>query len=187
MWGTRATLHKNECIHPHILITYSILITGDWGKTASRLAKLLSARGIRVQIASRRGENAIPSEYRSQYPSLTGVTFDWKDPSTHINPFTSDSKISAIYLVASVLPALETTKPFIDLAIANGVRRFALLSAVGVDKGGWEYGKVHEYLVDGGLGVDYCILRPPSFYGTCLTHLHRLGLTELFRKPPRHY
>lgn len=149
----------------------NILLTGGWGKTASRVAKLLSARGVPVQIASRRGVNAIPSEYRSKYPTLTGVTFDWKDRSTHTNPFAAvntDAPINTVYLVAPADPdILGVMKPFIDLAIEKGVNRFVLLSAAGIEKGGWGYGKVHEYLVDGGLGIDYCILRPPAFYGRC--------------------
>lgn len=162
----------------------TILVTGGWGKTASRVAKLLSARGVPVQIASRRGADAIPAEYKSQYPSLTGVTFDWTNASTHINPFNAvdpDVPISAVYLVApAVLDIIGAMKLFIDLAIEKGVKRFVLLSAAGMEKGGWGYGKVHEYLVDGGLGVDYCILRPPWFYGTCFCVLILLLLVQVY-------
>ncbi|KAF9456843.1 hypothetical protein BDZ94DRAFT_1326684 [Collybia nuda] len=154
-------------------MTGTILLTGGWGKTASRIAKLLSAKGIPVQIASRKGAAAIPSEYKSQYSSLTGAIFDWTDPSTHANPFNATNlvaPISAVYLVPPAVPdIIGAMKPFIDLAIEQGVKRFVLMSGAGVDKGGWGYGKVHEYLADGGHKVEYCVLRPPWFYANMLS------------------
>lgn len=54
-------------------------------------------------------------------------------------------------------------KPFIDLAIDKGVKRFVFISAGIIDVGGPSVGKVHEYLVNS--GVDYCVVRPSWFFG----------------------
>lgn len=64
---------------------------------------------------------------------------------------------------------LSVLGPFIEMARGKyGVRRFVLMSASLVEKGGWGLGKVHEVLE--GMGergeVEWCVLRPTTFMGS---------------------
>ncbi|KAJ3517516.1 hypothetical protein NLJ89_g459 [Agrocybe chaxingu] len=129
------------------------LITGGTGKTGSALARLLHAANLPVLIATRRG--VAPEPFKA-------VTFEWHNPSTFENPFKADSSIDRVFLVApDDVEPLVHMKPFIDLAVSKGVKRFVFISATQVEKGGTIYGQVHEYLVD--IGVDYTVLRPTWF------------------------
>ena len=134
----------------------TILITGGTGKTGLKLAHLLSKAGQAVLLTSRKGE--VPQPFK-------GVKFDWLDPSTFTNPFDVDPAIDRVYIVApiGVLDAIPHVKPFIDLAVTKGVKRFVVLSGSLVGKGGPNTGKVHEYLEE--IGVDYAVLRPSWFMG----------------------
>lgn len=135
----------------------SILLTGGTGKTAIRLARLLQAANKRTILASRKGDAPAP---------FTAVKFDWHDPATFENPFAVDPKIESVYLIspAGAADVFAPMKPFIDLAVQKGVKRFVLLSASSIEPGGQATGKVHEYLVK--LGVDYFVIRPTWFMGT---------------------
>ncbi|PBK94232.1 hypothetical protein ARMGADRAFT_1098905 [Armillaria gallica] len=94
-----------------------------------------------------------------------GVKFDWYDASTFEGVFTADPNIDRIYLVAPAATSevFPPMKPFIDLAVQKGVRRFVLLSATTMTDGYPLMGpKVHEYLLS--LNVDYAVLRPSWFF-----------------------
>ena len=131
----------------------TILITGGTGKTGLPLARIAHAANWPVLLASRSG-NA-PEPFR-------GVKFDWFDPTTFENPFVADPNVDRIYLVAPVTTdPLPHVKPFIDLAISKGVKRFVLLTASQIEAGGIFTGKIHQYLID--LGVEYAVLRPTWF------------------------
>ncbi|KAJ3517514.1 hypothetical protein NLJ89_g451 [Agrocybe chaxingu] len=131
----------------------TILITGGTGKTGLALARLLHAANYNVLIATRKG--VAPEPFKA-------VTFDWSDHSTFESPFKADAHIDRVYLIApTVMEPLVDMKPFIDLAITKGVKRFVLVTATQAEKGGPIYGKVHEYLVE--IGVDYAVLRPTWF------------------------
>jgi len=131
----------------------TILIIGGTGLTGSRLARLLDKANHPVLLTSRSG--TVPEPFK-------GVKFDWLDASTHENPFNADNQIDRIYMVGpDVFSMLAPMKPFFDLAISKGVKRFVFLSASILEAGGPGMGEVHEYLV--GLGVDYCVLRPTWF------------------------
>ncbi|CAA7268478.1 unnamed protein product [Cyclocybe aegerita] len=148
--NTAATPCRDECQFETIMTT---LITGGTGKTGSALARLLHATDHPVLIATRRG--AAPEPFKA-------VTFDWHNPSTFENPFKTDPSIDRVFLVApDDMEPLAHMKPFIDLAVSKGVKRFVLITATQVDKGGPIYGKVHQYLAD--IGVDYTVLRPTWF------------------------
>ena len=135
----------------------TILVTGGTGKTGLVLSHLLKEANQSFLIASRSG--TAPSPYKA-------VKFDWFDNKTFENPFKADSNIDRIYLVLpSVIDQLTVVKPFIDLAISKGVKRFVLLSASQAEIGSPPIGKVHEYLLD--IKVDYAVLRPTGFMGTC--------------------
>ena len=136
----------------------TILVTGGTGKTGLLLSRLLKEANHSVLITSRSG--TAPSPYKA-------VKFDWFDSETFENPFKADSSIDRVYLIApAVVDQLTIVKPFIDLAISKGVKRFVLLSASQVDIGSPPMGKIHEYLLD--VKVDYAVLRPTWFMRTYL-------------------
>ena len=137
----------------------TILVTGGTGKTGLVLSRLLEEANQSFLIASRSG--TAPSPYKA-------VKFDWFDNETFENPFKADSNIDRIYLVVPyVFDQLTVVKPFIDLAISKGVKRFVLLSASQSEIGSPTMGKVHEYLLD--TKVDYAVLRPTWFMGACVS------------------
>ena len=132
------------------------LITGGTGKTGRILARLFHAANEPFLVASRTGKTTDP---------FKAVTFDWMDATTFENPFNAaNPNISRIYLIAP--PAYEPLpimKPFIDLAVAKGVKRFVLLSASQCNPGDPGPGGIHQYLID--IGVDYAVLRATGFQG----------------------
>ena len=133
----------------------TILITGGTGKTGLPLAKIAHAANWPALVASRSGNVPEP---------LKGVKFDWFDPATYENPFKADPQIDRVYLVLPVtLEPLKYLKPFVELALSKGVKRFVLLSASQIEAGGPLHGLVHQYLID--LGVEYTVLRPTWFIG----------------------
>ncbi|KAK0221292.1 hypothetical protein IW262DRAFT_1372725 [Armillaria fumosa] len=144
----------------------TILLTGGTGKTATRIAGLLRDANQPVLLTSRKG--VVPHPFK-------GVRFDWFDPSTFENVFTADPNINRIYLVApptsEVFPLM---KPFVDLAVQKGIKRFVLLTATTTIDGYPLTGfKVHEYLLS--LNVDYAVLRPSWFFENFLTrHLRSI-------------
>ncbi|KIM42274.1 hypothetical protein M413DRAFT_27068 [Hebeloma cylindrosporum] len=134
----------------------TILITGGTGQTGSQLARLLDIAKIPFVIASRSATVPAPFE---------AVKFDWFDESTYRNAFDLRSDIDKVYLVLP--PLVDPTaiaKSFIDFAISKGVKRFVLLSATVMEKGGAETGKVHELLAES--GAEYVVLRPTWFLTT---------------------
>ncbi|KIM42273.1 hypothetical protein M413DRAFT_444706 [Hebeloma cylindrosporum] len=144
----------------------AVLITGGTGKTGSQLARLLHNANIPVLIASRSGNVPAPFE---------GVKFDWFDESTYGNAFDLRSDIDKVYLVLpSLVDPTAIAKPFIDLAISKGVKRFVLLSATVIEKGEAGTGKVHKLLVES--GAEYVVLRPTWFienFGTAFASVIR--------------
>ncbi|KAJ3508558.1 hypothetical protein NLJ89_g5691 [Agrocybe chaxingu] len=144
----------------------AVLLTGGTGQTGLALARLLHAANYPLLITSRRG--VAPEPYKA-------VKFEWADHSTFENPFKADAHIDRAYLVPpSDADPYEHMKPFIDLAVSKGVKRFVFVSASQAEKDSPIYGKVHEYLAD--IGVEYTILRPTWFIenlGTFDVHIIR--------------
>ncbi|MBU2477624.1 MAG: NmrA family transcriptional regulator, partial [Gammaproteobacteria bacterium] len=89
------------------------LVLGGTGKTGSRVAQRLQARGIRTRIASRSGNPA----------------FDWNNQSTW-NAVLSD--VTAAYITyapdLAIPGATDAIRAFVDFAVAKGVQRLVLLS-----------------------------------------------------------
>lgn len=138
----------------------AILLTGGTGKTSSRTARILQAAGKQVILASRNPSSSAPT------PTSQSVKFDWTDPSTYENAFTTSfGKIESAYLLspARTVEVFPVMKAFIDFLVEKGVRRLVFMSASTVEAGGPAVGKVHEYIV--GLGVDYAVVRPSWFFG----------------------
>ncbi|PBK81091.1 hypothetical protein ARMGADRAFT_1171559 [Armillaria gallica] len=99
----------------------TILLTGGTGQTASRIAHVLKDANQSVPLTSRK--NIVPEPFK-------GVKFVWYDPSTFENVFAADPNIDRVYLVApeATSEVFPLMKPFIDLAVQKGVKRFFLLT-----------------------------------------------------------
>ncbi|KAG6833049.1 hypothetical protein H0H87_012060 [Tephrocybe sp. NHM501043] len=147
----------------------TILITGGTGNTGLCLAKRLREANHSVLLTSH--SRPVPEPFE-------GVRFDWLDTSTHENPFNAAHDIDSLYIICpQVYDMLGATRPFLDLAVAKGVKRFVLMSGTAMVKGSEAMGKVHEYIV--ALGVDYCILRPTGFIGKRYNSTTRVPLAIL--------
>lgn len=94
----------------------SILVLGGTGKTGRRVVAQLRSQGVTAIPASRSAERA----------------FDWADEATWGPALRG---VDAVYLVddASANPA-TTLAPFVERAVALGVRRHVLLSARGLEE-----------------------------------------------------
>lgn len=149
----------------------AVLITGSSGKTSGRIARLLEDANIPFLLISRRGEDAAP-------PGMSAIKFNWVDSSTFRDPFEykfpGGEKISTVYLVAPSIPdPAQPMNAFIDYAVKDhGVRRFVLIGGTTSRPGDSYIGKVWLHLLD--VGVEYCVLRPTWFMGTCF-HQNRSG------------
>lgn len=137
------------------------LITGGGSQIGLRLFELLSEAGKPAIFASRSGAR-IPA-------SASSVKFDWADPTTFEAPFTLGQQIDYVYILGpQVHEPLALVKPFIDLAVTKGVKRFVVLSGsnTNAERGpeSSNMGTVHTYVHDQGL--DYVVLRPTWFTGT---------------------
>ena len=136
------------------------LITGGGSQIGLRLYELLTEAGKPAIFASRSGAR-IPA-------GASSVKFDWADPVTFEAPFALGPKIDYVYILGPSGDApLPLVKPFIDLAVTKGVKRFVVLSGAGTnaERGpdSSNMGMVHTYVHDQGL--DYVVLRPTWFSG----------------------
>jgi festuclavine dehydrogenase len=135
----------------------TILLLGGTGKVSSRIVPLLSTAGYSTLLASRSGTSPA-------LPDVSGVKFDWDNPSTYSAPFSHN--ISAIFLVGPpIIEMYDPMKTFIDLAVRKGVKRFVLLSASLLDVAdGPAMSRVSKYLSEG--VEEWAVLRPTWFMGT---------------------
>ncbi|MFB6678960.1 NmrA family transcriptional regulator [Streptomyces sp. NPDC056390] len=93
-----------------------ILVLGGSGKTGSRVARLLTGRGLRVRIGHRSG----------------GTPFDRADPATWAPALEGARAVYIAYDTDLAAPgAPETICAFAELAVASGARRLGLLSGRG--------------------------------------------------------
>ncbi len=123
-----------------------VLITGGTGKTGSRLARALGSRGVTPRIASRTLGNG-------------KTEFDWMRDET-FEPAVRG--IESVYLVAPTTDdTLSSMRPFLDVALQSGVKRFVFLSASSVEEGGPMHGQVHRYLKQH--APSWVVLRPTWF------------------------
>jgi festuclavine dehydrogenase len=131
------------------------LITGGTGKTGLLLARLLTDAGHPVLLTSRKGEAPAP---------FNAVKFDWYDRTTFENPFAADPTIDRVYIIApdSLHPG-PIAKPFIDLTIAKGVKRFVLLGGTHQSSESLDTGEVQKLLEES--GADYAVLKATWFQG----------------------
>jgi len=143
----------------------TVLVTGGTGKTGSRIAQRLIALDQDVRVASRSN---------SAFKGAQSVQFDWYDDRTFAEAVEG---VQSVYLLA---PANEpeplvAMKPFIDYMLAYGVKRFVLLSASSLPKGGVMMGAVHAYLED--VAPEWAVLRPTWFMQNFSEqqHLHTIN------------
>nr|AET79194.1 agroclavine dehydrogenase [Claviceps paspali] len=135
----------------------TILLTGGNGKTTRQIARLFEEAKLPFVTASRSPSHPAAKVHRK---------FDWLDEATFANALSSDDgmkPVSAIWLVAP--PVADPAPPvikFIDLAREKGVKRFVLLSASIIEKGGPAMGSIHAHL-DSLAGISYAVLRPTWF------------------------
>ncbi|KAL1970965.1 hypothetical protein VTN77DRAFT_2799 [Rasamsonia byssochlamydoides] len=148
-----------------------LILGGSKAKTSIRLASLLSTHNVPFVLASRSISDSCP------YPQ---ALFDWMDEKTYGEPFAAaenkkinaqddndDSAISAVYIVPPpVTNMVPPMKAFIDFAAREKrVKRFVLLSASSLERGGPAMGQVHDYLATLATerGLEYAVLRPTWF------------------------
>jgi uncharacterized protein YbjT (DUF2867 family) len=119
-----------------------VLLIGGRGKTGSRIADRLEAKGVEVRLGSR---SATPS-------------FDWHDESTW--PAAIDG-VRAAYITyhpdVTVPGAVEAIEAFIHLALDTGLRRLVLLSGRGEE----EALRAEQVLI--GSGADWTVVRASWF------------------------
>ncbi|KAF9009588.1 hypothetical protein BDQ17DRAFT_1072316 [Cyathus striatus] len=131
----------------------TVLIIGGITNTGFKLAQLLHDAHIPVLIASRFGVAPDP---------LQAIYFDWFDTSTFWVPFENNFCIDKIYLIGPPSGnAITIVKPFLDIGIAKGVKKWVIQSGAHTDRGGPFMGGVHSYLHD--RGTNYTALRPTWF------------------------
>lgn len=110
---------NNTNTHSTTQASNPILVIGGTGKTGSRVAQRLQAKGIPVRIGSR---NATPS-------------FDWENPTTWAE---SLQNVKAVYITfypdLAVPEAPEAIQTFCQLAVKSGVEHLVLLSGRGEEE-----------------------------------------------------
>jgi uncharacterized protein YbjT (DUF2867 family) len=98
--------------------TYNrILVLGATGKTGNRVARKLTALGISIRTAARKGAD---------------IRFDWNEPSTFAAALRG---VSGVYLVSPVMRVdfADVVSQFLDEAEGAGVKHVTYLSAYGVE------------------------------------------------------
>ena len=118
------------------------LVLGATGKTGSRVAKRLTARGLSVRSGSRSGE----------------PPFDWEDRATWVPALKGVSSVYVTYQPDLAIPgAAATVGAFAEVAVRNDVRRLVLLSGRG------EEGALLGEQAVRDSGADWTILRSAWF------------------------
>ncbi len=126
------------------------LVIGGTGTTGSRVATVLRDRSTAVRIATRR-----PVEGNAEH-----VRFDWADPATHSAALAG---VDRMYLVApiGVADPAPVVEPFLNSALAAGVRRVVLLSSSAVPEGATGLGALHRLVRT--TAPEWAVLRPSWF------------------------
>ncbi|CAM3569519.1 NmrA family NAD(P)-binding protein [Corallococcus sp. ZKHCc1 1396] len=141
-----------------------ILVIGAAGNTGRPLAQGLVAEGFRVRTAT-----------RSTTPPLASaehVRFDWADPTTH------DAALEGVDRMYLLAPGLVEDPsvlmcPFIERALARGVRRVVVLSASAIPEGAPGMGQVHRLLRE--RAPEWSVLQPSWFMQNFTDPRHHHG------------
>ena len=133
-----------------------ILVLGSTGNVGSKVVNYLLDKKQYVKAAVRPGKSlSQKSEFIEQ------VEFDYTNKATFDMAFEG---VDRIFFLSPPLDheAPQKLNPFIDAAKAKGIKRFVLLSALGVDKAeGSALEIVEKHLKNS--NVDYTIVRPTFF------------------------
>lgn len=121
-----------------------VLVLGGTGTTGSRIARGVAAEGPSVRAVGR----------------STAPPFDWSAPATHDAALDG---VDAVYVLPPIgVPDPEPiVAPFVERALAAGVRRFVLLSASVIPEGAPGVGRLHVLLREG--TPEWAVLRPSWF------------------------
>ncbi len=93
-----------------------ILVIGATGKTGSRVASKLEAKGVAIRRGARRSE----------------IPFDWEDPATWAPVLSGVSKAYVTYFPDLAFPgAVEKLEAFAKVALETGLQHIVLLSGRG--------------------------------------------------------
>ncbi|GGS72372.1 NAD(P)H-binding protein [Streptomyces violaceus] len=132
-------------------MTTATLVIGATGTTGGRVARLLTARGLRVKAASRRAVAVAGAE---------AVRFDWYDPGTFEESLRDADRVYLVPPVGAPEPA-AVMLPFLEQARTAGVGRAVLLGSSAIPSGGPAVGQVQQALP--GLFETWATLRPSWF------------------------
>ncbi|KAG6140330.1 hypothetical protein E4U28_003448 [Claviceps purpurea] len=135
----------------------TVLLTGGTGRTAKHIAGIFRQTNVPFLVASRSSSAGTAENHRK---------FDWLEEETFPNALSVDQgmqPISVVWLCPPPLYDLATPViKFIDFAVSQNVKKFVLLSASVIQKGGPAMGKIHGHL-DSIKDVTYTVLRPTWF------------------------
>lgn len=146
-----------------------VLVLGSSGKTGRRVAAGLRAEGVPIRAAMR-------SPGPATVDGVEPVRFDWDDPSGHDRALDGARAVYVLGPLTSTAPEAVLV-PFIDRALALGVRRIVLLSASAIHPGDPGLGRVHEHLAAS--SAEWAVLRPSWFAQNLLDPSHHLGAAVL--------
>lgn len=146
-----------------------VLVLGSTGTTGRRVVAGLRAEGVPVRAATR-------SPGRSSDPGVEPVQFDWDDPAQHDDALRG---ARAAYILGPLVSAApdQVLVPFVDRALAAGVRRLVLLSGSPIEPGDPGLGQVHVHLASS--GAEWAVLRPTWFAQNMLDPAHHVGAAVL--------
>ena len=132
----------NDKSHSKITDTGLTLVLGGTGKTGRRVAERLEARNVETRIASRAAD-----------PS-----FDWNDTDTWDSVLDGVTAAYITYAPDLAIPgATESVRAFVDMAVAQGVKRLVLLSGRGEEEA-----QACERIVQAA-GVEWTVVRASWF------------------------
>ncbi|SED03925.1 NAD(P)H-binding protein [Streptomyces melanosporofaciens] len=130
----------------------TVLVLGATGNTGSKVLRMVRAQGARALAATRRPETAAGAGET--------VRFDWHDPAGHAAALDG---VERIYLVSplGVAEPRPVVEPFLNTALAQGVRRVVLLSSSAVPEAPTGLGALHTLVKE--TVPEWAVLRPSWF------------------------
>ncbi|MGW2513486.1 NAD(P)H-binding protein [Streptomyces scopuliridis] len=135
----------------------TVLVTGAGGNTGRLVVEGLTALGVPVRAASRRGTAAPAGAGAGLF---TSAHFDWHDPGTHADVLDGVGRIYLVPPTGAAEPATVMV-PFLRRARERGVRRAVLLSSSAIPEGGPGPGQVDRALA--GIFPEWTVLQPSWF------------------------
>ncbi|MBO0681281.1 ergot alkaloid biosynthesis protein [Mycolicibacterium sp. S2-37] len=140
-------------------MTGPLLVTGATGHTGSAVSRLLREAGAEVRTASRD-------------PGRAAVRFDWTDRGTYADALAG---VERMYLVAPVGVAepAPVVRPFLEMGLARGLRRVALLSSSATEPADHGLGALYRLVTD---TVPEPVVLRPSWFMTNFVGDHPVAL-----------